>query len=809
MEQEVGKKLELSISPIRTQKKPQKRDYPKIHRSFKAVSITPKELVKSLVQGQAFAVGVFDQNIKKTTHFMFTEMIALDFDNNEDPDTIINLLLEKDFHVNIYYPTFSSKETDKRFRLIIFLDQKITSTFIFKKVTTALMSLTKCDRAVTNIAQPWQGSTTATLLSDKVTEMQKIIPWVDSLNLNISSRTLAKIRVTCKQFFPSEKKLKLSGIQKFNYENCISNSSLIQGFAEGTRHLSYAQLRNLISNLMHVKGGLNWIREKMILGNSSNQNDFDLLVSLPKYNYFPEGINMFEPDLASRYKNILALQYISNLPFPKRPNDEINLVSTQLVDLFDASNNNLRVINCQTGIGKTEIMIKTALKKEGQFIIAGLTYDFLDEILMRFNNLSVVALPRPFKLPYFRDEFEQLVKIYGSEMAFKRTIQNAKEKQSCPMQKANFNVLKEYSSNLTVFKKFHKKVSLITHQMCYSELHQNNPQFSKIKTLFIDEDFFHLVFSISSLSYKNWSCFVDEIHKEKFWNKIQDQVIEYEITIYIDYLNGLLFNQIVENNTPYIKDFKKFKEYVQRQKYGFLVLELLDCAFIVRESTGFLGIHKPLDEKQFGQNTIMLSATADPFFYKNLYPNITYNQLPLVENKVKVIQYTNCMFSKNQMKRANCFLPEVGNSKVITYKEMKHLFPTKNQCELHFGNLEGRDLLKGQDITIIGTPVPPPVVTELYAALLGIKATLSNRIKKLRLVELDGFKFKMYTYVDEGLTQIEIRLARAQIEQAIGRARTIRSDAKVKVYSNIPCKQSDIFITQTQKKKPKQGILKR
>ena len=45
----------------------------------------------------------------------------------------------------------------------------------------------------------------------------------------------------------------------------------------------------------------------------------------------------------------------------------------------------------------------------------------------------------------------------------------------------------------------------------------------------------------------------------------------------------------------------------------------------------------------------------------------------------------------------------------------------------------------------------------------------------------------MYTYIDEGLAQIETRLARAQIEQAIGRSRTIRTDATVKVYSIIPC----------------------
>ena len=55
------------------------------------------------------------------------------------------------------------------------------------------------------------------------------------------------------------------------------------------------------------------------------------------------------------------------------------------------------------------------------------------------------------------------------------------------------------------------------------------------------------------------------------------------------------------------------------------------------------------------------------------------------------------------------------------------------------------------------------------------------------------YHFKMYTLQNNHLAQIEIRLARMHLDQAIGRARAIRESCSVTVYSKTPCQQADIL----------------
>lgn len=85
------------------------------------------------------------------------------------------------------------------------------------------------------------------------------------------------------------------------------------------------------------------------------------------------------------------------------------------------------------------------------------------------------------------------------------------------------------------------------------------------------------------------------------------------------------------------------------------------------------------------------------------------------------------------------------------------------------------------------------MITALYARSMGLEPIASDYNKKLREVVLDGYRFKMYTFQNDHLAQIEIRLARMHLDQAIGRSRAIRESCSVTVYSKIPCQQTDIL----------------
>ena len=61
-------------------------------------------------------------------------------------------------------------------------------------------------------------------------------------------------------------------------------------------------------------------------------------------------------------------------------------------------------------------------------------------------------------------------------------------------------------------------------------------------------------------------------------------------------------------------------------------------------------------------------------------------------------------------------------------------------------------------------------------------------------IEYNGFKFMFNCYDNLELRKIQLGLIESDLIQAIGRARTLRTDAKVEVYSSFPLRISDQFI---------------
>jgi uncharacterized protein YifN (PemK superfamily) len=61
-------------------------------------------------------------------------------------------------------------------------------------------------------------------------------------------------------------------------------------------------------------------------------------------------------------------------------------------------------------------------------------------------------------------------------------------------------------------------------------------------------------------------------------------------------------------------------------------------------------------------------------------------------------------------------------------------------------------------------------------------------------VEYKGYKFMMNCYDNEQLRSIQLSLIESDLIQAVGRARTLRTDATVEVHSNFPLSLSEKFI---------------
>ena len=77
-----------------------------------------------------------------------------------------------------------------------------------------------------------------------------------------------------------------------------------------------------------------------------------------------------------------------------------------------------------------------------------------------------------------------------------------------------------------------------------------------------------------------------------------------------------------------------------------------------------------------------------------------------------------------------------------------------------------------------------------------MKAGISNlevNMKKLR-VQHNGYEFSLYTFEKPTMQIIQMWFIESLMEQAVGRARLLRYDCEVKVYSGFPVAQAN-FIT--------------
>ena len=159
--------------------------------------------------------------------------------------------------------------------------------------------------------------------------------------------------------------------------------------------------------------------------------------------------------------------------------------------------------------------------------------------------------------------------------------------------------------------------------------------------------------------------------------------------------------------------------------------------------------------------------------------------------KGKLIQDCSLSFSRRDIdgdeEFFNKIIKENPNAKhIITFMKYKH---QANNCMIHYGNTEGCDYMKGEDIVVVGTPHYNEMVYKLFAAHLGINV---NTKMKFSEVEDDGFKYWLHTYEEPHLRKIQLWLLKSELIQAVGRARLLRYDCTVKLYASIPLSQAEI-----------------
>ena len=187
---------------------------------------------------------------------------------------------------------------------------------------------------------------------------------------------------------------------------------------------------------------------------------------------------------------------------------------------------------------------------------------------------------------------------------------------------------------------------------------------------------------------------------------------------------------------------------------------------------------------------IMVSATVSEDICRKYFgeDNVDFYVCKKARYKGSLYQYPQKSMSRSCLKNnpniVRILMKKFGFSedKVITFMKEKI-------GSLHFGNTEGSNTLEGEDILVVGTPYHAEFLYKLAAFSMGMDFDEDEKMT-LQDVAYNGYTFKFTTFENEELRAVHFWMLESELEQAVGRARLLRNECSVHLFSNFPLSQS-------------------
>lgn len=476
--------------------------------------------------------------------------------------------------------------------------------------------------------------------------------------------------------------------------------------------------------------------------------------------------------------------------------------------------NKLSIVKAPTGFGKTFGYVEEALSNNSKSkLVVAPTNDLKDEIysdiVKKFGTDNVMKTPVLEKLK--DEEMQEVIERFDKMGLFpaKKKYLNKKMKE-LEKKRENGTITETESFDLSNIKRYinkNKEVNkfeghvIATHE----RLFYFNEKFFKNHSVIIDEDILKTMLKVRKISMRQ---LLELSMFSKEFNRIFDNRIFN--------IHSAPYNQTVQIAPMKVKT-NEVEKALKDEYFDFDVMGFINscCFWKYNPNKEIMQEHRKVAEKQeisikFNRDdeiyflekrelpnvdTVIFSATIEPSLYRNLLfrDDIEVFDIGEVEIKGKIEQHITDTCSRNDLKTH----PEKLKKIVEKYPQI----PVENQItflkfsdensELHFGNTEGKNCLQGQDILIVGTPHSNEAVYKLYAYVLTqFQSDFSNEQMKYQEIEYHKCKFWFNTYDSKFLRDIQLWYINSELEQAVGRARVLRNNCTVYLYSNFPIKQA-------------------
>jgi hypothetical protein len=794
----MNKKFNVQFFKKQFSQKPTKEDNKKISEGInERISVTVRELRNMVSEPLSYTVCPSIFNGKRSNdNWLSQEVFFLDFDGGITQEEAIGILRNRGLAPNIIYNTFSHTEENPKFRIILCADRPVEDKESGNLIRKFLINLFdgRADRSCGDASRMFYGGKNGIVLSEEPVNLDLIHSYAMTqlvVNDGMQTRKLQKYGNTYNSYrtFQNSAKttnssdctndrldyIKIIKKVKFDWKSAQKRILILNDFAKG-KELKYLQLFGLITNLVHFNGGEKFLKKTMKhfnqLGKTNyKQKDFALIQVCKKFNYYPQMLCNFSPyEQDHRFHNIARLiKKHSKEVQDYMPSIKISLEEAEkfLEEAFNkaisATDQSIYIIRAQTAIGKTKL-----LTSQGDATICFPTHSLVTEVSKRMNIEHNVVKELPnFENDFFNKKIKKFYQIgkYHQARSFIEKIENGEldNVSHVDAQRAG-----EFLAENVKIKKS-KKTALTTHFRGVQEsyIHQ---------TIIFDEDPFQNLLKIKFFNISDLEILTKAIpNSQKIEKPIQNLKDCQVDTVYSTRSLGI--------EDPLIDQELELSD-MQSDVFGFLSS---DYCCKTSEETGkvyYCQHHRLPDDKKI----IILSASPCLEFYKSVYGGrVKFFDIPLAENRGEIVQFTCNGFSRSSFEEHlnDQLMNRIGGKKVLTFKAHVDKFPHAVK-DVYFGNCAGYDSLKGQDLAVVGTPHQDPIRYLFIAQAMGIDVNNLSKEMSRRKIEWNGFRFNFMSYEDERLRNIQLEVIESELVQAVGRSRSLRTDAQVFVFSNLP-----------------------
>jgi hypothetical protein len=737
-----------------------------------------------------------------------TQVFGLDFDGGDKtPEETIHILQANGINPQLWYTTFSSTTEMHKYRVVLFVENQITDIQERDLIYKGLLQLVPhADPTCKNAGRIFFGGQRAEVIHTEPISNQQLI---DATSIAVITADKGRTRFIPERNLPSlnaENGKFLSSVYRNNHfspefitphpttimggvlptidwKKAQERVKVLDAFLTG-EWLYHDQLFGLATNLIYIKGGQRLMKETMQRFNEEgrthySENNFNIITYLKKVQYPAKPIHSFSPfpedaDLHDLYSAVVdvrgkieVIEPIMRMPlleaeqtFQSKFYDVLNLSQDDGIYLFKVP----------TAIGKTQLITNV------NATLAFPTHALKCEVQERMSVPNVLS---PDALDFMDEKLNSRLKYYYAAGLIQKAtamIHDVANSSNNPQyDPLDINQAQVYLEQLKLTQESENTV-LTTHARALHLQHKHD-------TIIFDEDPLETILPIQTAQISDLVKI--QLRSRNLFGKLKT---------FIEDLSNSPAG--ISQSTPRFKgDPEELIHCIPTLNVQSNVIGLLTSTYYIKDARDNNTLHYiqqiPLPNKK---RILILSATAPVEIYRALFADrLKVIELTDVEQEGTIIQHTKQSCSRNAMNRYSESLSQkVGELPVITFKRFRSSF--KNPVEdMYFGNCSGYNNLKGKDIAVVGTPHRNNVLYHLIAAQINGSNT-PNHSMNYQKVEYNGFRFKFNCFDDPLLRNIQLSLIETDLLQAIGRARTLRTNATVQVYSNFPLRATTKFI---------------